>query len=206
LAAVLRGAGRVFERSWSKVGPTNEFSRRVVIEPWPEGGIAVELCAEPDERRALARRFGLLALHALTARGRVERVAGSRELRFEGWLEATLEQECVVSLEPVPASLREPVERRYLPGQAQAAPAGPAVLVADDDDEDEVELVSGRTIDVGEAIAEELALALDPYPRAPAAEELIAADLGDGVSFGAVAEPAEQPFAVLHRLEDKHAR
>ncbi len=198
------------------MGPTNEFSRPVVIEPWPEGGIAVELRADGDERRALARRFGLLALHELQAQGRLERIPGSREIRLTGWLEAALEQACVVSLEPVPAQIRQPLERRYLrseglPGGERAAPGGPAVLVADEDDEGEVELVSGRRIDLGEAVAEELALALDPYPRAPGAAELVAADLGaadlgQGVSFGVVDEPAEQPFAALRRLEERHAR
>jgi uncharacterized metal-binding protein YceD (DUF177 family) len=188
------------------VGPTNEFSRPVVIEPWPAGGIAFELRAEAGDRRALARRFGLLALDRLEARGRLERVAGSREIRLTAWLEAALEQECVASLEPVPATLRQAVERRYLRSEGAGAPDGPPVLVADEDDEDEVELVHGRTIDLGEAIAEELALALDPYPRAPGAEPLIAAELGPEVSFGDVVEPAEQPFAALRPLEEKHAR
>ena len=52
-------------------------------------------------------------LDALRASGRLERGDDSHELRFHGWLEAELAQACVVSLEPVPASIRQPVERRY---------------------------------------------------------------------------------------------
>jgi uncharacterized metal-binding protein YceD (DUF177 family) len=188
------------------VKPTNEFSRPVVIEPWPEGGIAVALAAEPGERRALARRFGLLGLHLLKAEGRLERLAGSHEIRFAGTLEAALEQECVVSLEPVPAQLHAAFVRRYLPDPRGARPDGPVVLVAEADDEDEVELVGGRTIDLGEALAEELALALDPYPRAPAAAALVAAEPAPGVSFGAAEAPGERPFAGLERRDEKHAR
>jgi uncharacterized metal-binding protein YceD (DUF177 family) len=192
------------------LAPRNEFARPVVIDPLPDAGIAVELCADAGERRALARRFGLLALDALRATGRLERGDDSHELRFRGWLEAELAQACVVSLEPVPASIRQPVERRYrridpAAASALAAEDDTVWVIGEDDEESEVELVSGRTIDLGEAIAEELALALDPYPRAPSADDLVAEDLGPHISFGA-AEPAETPFAALRQLTEKRAR
>jgi uncharacterized metal-binding protein YceD (DUF177 family) len=182
----------------------------VTIDPLPEAGIAVELCADAGERRALARRLGLLELDALRACGRLERGDDSHELRFHGWLEAELAQACVVSLEPVPARIRQPVERRYRRIDPAAAPGVVAGAAQEDTvwvigEETEVELVSGRTIDLGEAIAEELALALDPYPRAAAADDLVAQDLGPHVSFGA-AEPAETPFAALRQLTEKRAR
>lgn len=193
------------------MAPRNEFARPVVIDPLPDAGIAVELCADAGERRALARRFGLLELDTLRATGRLERGDDSHELRFHGRLEAELAQACVVSLEPVPASIRQPVERRYR--RLDPAGASGAIAARDDtiwvigehDEESEVELVSGRTIDLGEAIAEELALALDPYPRAAAADDLVAEDLGPHISFGA-AEPAETPLAALRQLTEKRAR
>ena len=195
------------------MAPRNEFARPVAIDPLPEAGIAVELCADAGERRALARRLGLLELDTLRASGRLERGDDRHELRFHGWLEAELAQACVVSLEPVPARIRQPVERRYRridPAAAPDAAAGAAQegtvwVIGEDAEETEVELVSGRTIDLGEAIAEELALALDPYPRAAAADDLVAQDLGPHISFGA-AEPAETPFAALRQLTEKRAR
>jgi len=192
------------------VVPRNEFARPVVIDPWPEAGIAVELIAEPAERRALARRFGLLELDLLRARGRLERGADSRELCFRGVLEAEVVQACVVSLEPVATSIREPIERRYrrdpvAGGDARAAHDRVVWVAEDDDEESEVEIVSGRTIDLGEAVAEELALALDPYPHAGDAADLVGADLGPDITFGA-AEPGESPFAALRQLQKKRAR
>jgi uncharacterized metal-binding protein YceD (DUF177 family) len=191
------------------LAPRNEFARPVVIDPMPDSGIAVELCADAGERRALARRFGLLELDALRATGRLERGDDSHEIRFHGWLEAELAQACVVSLEPVPARIRQAVERRYrrvAPAAGPGASAAPVevVWIGEDDEESEIELVSGRTIDVGEAIAEELALALDPYPRAAAADDLVAQDLGPHISFGR-AEPVETPFAALRQLTEKRA-
>jgi uncharacterized metal-binding protein YceD (DUF177 family) len=191
------------------VAPRNEFARPLVIEPWPDAGIAVELSADPGERRALARRFGLLELRSLRVAGRLERGDDRQELWFQGWLEAEVVQACVVTLEPVPATIRQRVERRYRraePG-AEAGTASPhrVWLVNENEDEVEVDIVTGRTIDLGEAMAEELALALDPYPRAVDADDLVLQDLGPNISVGAE-PPAESPFAALRQLQEKRAR
>jgi uncharacterized metal-binding protein YceD (DUF177 family) len=192
------------------VASKNEFPRPLVIEPWPDAGIAVGLAADPGERRALARRFGLLELRSLAIEGRLDRGDDSRELRFHGWLEAEVVQACVVTLEPVPATIRQPVERRYRraePGAevGTARPPHHIWLLDEDEDEDEVEIVTGRTIDLGEAMAEELALALDPYPRTADADDLVLQDLGPNISVGAE-QPAENPFAALRQLGEKRAR
>jgi uncharacterized metal-binding protein YceD (DUF177 family) len=187
------------------VALTKEMSRRLLIEPWPDGGVSVDVSADAAERRSLAERFDLLDVHALRGHGRLER--SGAELVLRGWLEAEVVQECVVSLEAVPARIRQPVERRYRLGGTSDArgrfePHGAVVL---DDDEAEVEPVVGREIDVGEAFAEELGLALDPYPRACGASALESAALGPHVSVGAEARPST-PFAALRQWQDKHAR
>jgi hypothetical protein len=185
--------------------PTNEFSRRLVIDPWPGGAMSVDVGADAAERRALAARFDLLEVPALRGHGRLERRGD--EVILRGWLDADVVQECVVTLEPAPAHIRQPIERRYRLGgtreaaQARYEPHGTVVL---DDDADEVESVIGREIDVGEAFAEELGAALDPYPRAPGAL-LDASDLGPHVSVGS-ADRLDMPFAALRRLQEKHAR
>jgi uncharacterized metal-binding protein YceD (DUF177 family) len=166
----------------------------------------VDLNADAAERQALASRFDLLEVCGLRGHGRLERRGA--ELVLRGWLEADVVQECVVSLEPVPARVRQPVERRYRLGGTSAAartrfePHGTVVL---EDDEDDVEPVIGREIDLGEAFAEELGLALEPYPRAPAAAALESGDLGPHVSVGSEDRP-DKPFAALRQLQEKHAR
>ena len=188
------------------MAPRNEFARPVVIEPWPEGGVAVELAADPAELRALARRFDLLELGSLSATGRLEQRAPGDEIWFVGRLEAEAVQACVVSLEPVPASLRQPIERGW---RRVAAPIAPGVAAAPPTlwlvDEDELEPLTGRTIDLGEVVAEEMALALDPYPRRADAEALVSERLGPNISFGAAAPP-EPPLAALAQLKDRRAR
>jgi uncharacterized metal-binding protein YceD (DUF177 family) len=188
------------------VSLTNEFSRRLLVEPWPDEGMAVDVSADTAERRSLAERFDLLEVRALRGHGRLERHGA--ELVLRGCLEAEVVQECVVSLEPVPARIRHPVERRYRLGgtgdatRARFEPHGTIVL---DDNEAEVEPVIGRKIDVGEAFAEELGLALEPYPRAPGASALESGALGSYVSVGSEDRPSE-PFAALRQLQEKHAR
>jgi uncharacterized metal-binding protein YceD (DUF177 family) len=187
--------------------PTNEFSRRVTIDPWPDAGVNVNVTADPVERRAVARRFDLVEVRSLHGYGRIERLEGAAELVFRGWLEADVVQTCVASLEPVPARIRRPVERRYRPGAAHAAALArlqPSGSIDLDDAEDEVEPLIGREIDLGEALAEELALALDPYPRAAGAAMVETEALGPHVTLGR-AEPGK-PFAALRQLQDKHPR
>jgi uncharacterized metal-binding protein YceD (DUF177 family) len=187
--------------------PTNEFSRSVAIEPLPDGGIAVDVTADAAERRALARRFDLLEVRSLRGHGRLERDDDPAEVVLRGWLEAEVVQECVVSLEPVPARLCQTVERRY---RRSGAPPSeperfqPAGVIDLDDGEDEVDPLSGPEIDLGESFAEELGLALDPYPRAPGAAAIEATALAPYVRLGR-AEPS-RPFAALQQLGRKHAR
>ena len=189
--------------------PTNEFSRKLVVDPWPEAGIDVDVSADPAERQALARRFDLLEVRSLRAHGRIERLEQPAELVFRGWLAADLVQTCVLSLEPVPATIRQAIERRYRPGSAAAdrerlQPKGAIHLDDEDAEDDEVEPVNGREIDLGEAIAEEFGLALDPYPRALGAAAIEPEALGPHVSLGQ-AEP-EKPFAALRQLREEHPR
>lgn len=180
----------------------NEFSHAVTVAPWPEGGIAVDLAAGPAERAALAARFGLLEITALAGRGRLERAPDGREIRFRGRLEAEVVQSCVVSLEPVATAVAEAVERRFWLGPDPVPEPD-----VDDADADAVELepLAGDTIDLGEVIAEELLLALPPYPRADDAYALLP-PLDADVTFGTDAEPARQPFAALRALYEERTR
>ncbi len=185
--------------------PTNEFSRRLAIDPWPDDAIRADVSAEPPERQALAERFGLLAVRSLCGRGRLERRSEPGELVLRGWLEADVVQACVISLEPVPARLRQRVERRYQ--QIEAGRSGhlqPHVMEELADDEEVVKTAIGGVIDVGEAFAEELGLALDPYPRAKGAAldvDALAPHLSVGSAHG-----AGTPFAAGRQLREKDAR
>ena len=166
-----------------------EFSRERRLDQIGAGETRVEIAADAGERAALAERFGLLGIESLEARYAIRSEAAG--IRATGHLSARVTQACVASHEPVPASIEEDFDLRFLPeGEAGA---------------DEIELseqecdtifYTGGAIDLGEAAAETLALALDPFPRSAGAEAALKA-------AGVLGEDEAGPFSALAALRDK---
>lgn len=151
-----------------------ELSRVLAVERLPA---AVTVEADAAERAALARRYNIPAVERLSCRLTLRR---SRDTVFaEGDLRAEVVQTCVVSLDPVAQSVREVFTVRFVPEGEE---------IGDEDPESPDELpYAGTTIDVGEAVAEQLALALDPYPRRPDAVMDPSADAEGLGAFAALA-------------------
>ncbi len=123
----------------------------------PEG-LEILVEANPDECAALARRFGLPAIHALTCRFRLRPLAGGA-IAADGALRAEVVQVCVVSAEDFPATVTEAFTVRFVPAGTEDDDPDPELV-------DEIPYAAGR-LDLGEAAAEQLALALDPFPHKP---------------------------------------
>lgn len=145
-----------------------------------------QIAASAEECAALARRFRILGISAFTASLALRREEDGA-IRAEGHIEAEVTQECVISLEPVEQRVSAPVHLRFLPPGVPPAedPEGP----------DEIE-TDGEVMDLGEAVAEQLALALDPFPRRPDAvlpPDVLAPE-------ETPADTASSPFALLARL------
>ncbi len=171
-----------------------EFSRPVAVETVKEeAAFAIE--AKPDERENLARRLGVVSVDSLSADLRLIRLMGAM-VRLEGQLNAEVTQSCVVTLAPVRSRIAAPLDRRYGPAEAlDEADADAEDAGLEDDDVPEV-LVEG-VIDLGEAVSEQLALEIDPFPRAEGAEF-------SGYSSGPEpTEEAKSPFAQLGDLLKK---
>lgn len=146
--------------------PPAEFSRPIAADQIGPQETERSISANEAERARLAERFGLLALDRLTASLRLTRGrAGLVNVRGE--LEADVVQACVVTLEPVRSELRERFTVVF--GAIRPVPDGEVVIGLDEEDPAE-ELTDGR-IDLGEVVAQQLAVALDPYPRAPGADD-----------------------------------
>jgi hypothetical protein len=164
-----------------------EFSRQVHIDRLPPGEAEFEIVAAPAERVALARRFGLIDLPRLEARLRLTRLAGGL-VRLSAVLSADVVQECVVTLEPVANRVEDQASLLF----GAAAEAGGEVVLSGE--AEPVEPLSEGVIDLGEVVAQQLSLALDPYPRAPGVETPLAA-----TPPGAPASP----FAALAKWKGK---
>ncbi len=162
-----------------------EFSRSIELSRIGSTELHETLVASPAEREALARRFGLEALDSLTANLRIKRV-GRSVVRLDGDLAAEVTQSCVVTLAPVKSRIAESFTQLYAP----PGPAPEAEVVIDVEAEDLPETLHGEVLDLGEAVAQQLAVAIDPYPRAPDARLEAggpAKDAGEASPFAALA-------------------
>ena len=147
----------------------------------------------PDsaERTKLAADLDLLALYALELTGEI-RPVGRDELHLDATLTARADQPCSITLAPVPATVNEPVRRRYVAGLS--VPEGEEVEMPEDDTVEPMPEI----IDLAEIAAEALSLALPLYPRAPGAELGEAVHSGDGVT--PLSDADVKPFAGLKGL------
>lgn len=142
---------------------TPEFSRMLDVRQ--VSGRAVTLTATPEERAALARRLGIVRIDRLEAEVSLDRAG--EVVTAEGTLAADIVQACAVSAEDLPSQVREGFSFRFVPASEHRQPDEEVELDAEDCDEIEY---SGSTVDVGEAVAQSLALAIDPFATGPEAE------------------------------------
>lgn len=171
----------------------HEFSRRHRLGSTEARSL--ELRARPDECVALAARLRIPAVERLEAWLTLTPETGGTT-RLRGRLRADVVQECVVTLGPVPQSMEVALDLRLLP---------PGTPATDDDPDspDEIETF-GDAVDLGEVVAEQLALALDPYPRAPDATippELDGGALEPEANMEDTPLERPNPFAALSRLK-----
>ncbi|TXH36858.1 MAG: DUF177 domain-containing protein [Rhodospirillaceae bacterium] len=138
-----------------------EFSRFITLDKISMTETGRHIAADAAERAALATRFDLLGLDRLEADLRLRRT-GAKVIRLVGHLSADVVQSCVVSLNPVPARLDVDFEMFF----SEDVGATEADLTVEYDQDDPPEPVQGGQIDLGEVVAEQLGLNLDPYPRA----------------------------------------
>lgn len=171
-----------------------EFSRPVSAETIGQRDRLHEIEATEGERAALARRFGLVAVEAFRATVRLRRVSKGL-IEAKGSFLADVVQTCVVTLEAVPARLAE--EFTVLYSAAPPRPQREVVVAAEADDPPEA--ITGGLIDLGETAVQQMALALDPYPRAPGAE--VPAGERDA---SAAEEGRFNPFSVLAERRKRH--
>jgi len=152
-------------------------------------GAEITVAAKSDELARLAQWAEVDAVTRFEARITLGKSSQTR-FTYEAELSADIVQSCVVTLEPVHSHVERSFSRSLHLTVGRAADREATVIVAPGDDDAPEDIGSPR-YDLAAPLLEELALAIDPYPRAP------------GVAFEApaAARPAdESPFAVLKKL------
>jgi uncharacterized metal-binding protein YceD (DUF177 family) len=157
-----------------------EFSRPVALDRIGPRGLDITVEATASECSALAMRMNLPAVLSLACVFHLIRESSDRVVA-RGVLRGQVICTCVVSLEEFDAHIEEVFQVRFVPSGEESEDIDP-----DSDDEIPFE---GTLVDLGEAAAEQLGLALDPYPRMPGVEMPPAED-----------DPEPHPFAALRRL------
>ena len=168
----------------------NGFAHRLPLDQIRDGD-RLDIVADEEERQLVSGRLGLLSLDRLEAHAVLTR-EGQR-VGAKGRLKAALCQACVATGDLVPAHIDEPFVLLFVP-----APTGGG-------QDEEVELGEGdldtifhdgSAIDLGGAIADTLALSLDPYPRSAGADAALR-------EAGVLTEEEASPFAALAALKEK---
>ena len=170
----------------------NEFARLVRLDTLGEGERTIAITANQEERAALARRFRLVAIDRLEAEVRMARTG--KVVRLRGSVTAEVTQSCVASGEPLPTTVSEPFALRFVP--AGEAPDDPVEEIGLSEEDCDTLFYEDAAIDIGEAVAETMILALDPFPRHPDADAILRA-------AGVLKEEDAGPFAALKALRGR---
>ena len=162
----------------------------VAVADIPETGRRVELSPDAAIRAAVAKTADVVAVPRLEATFDLAR-HGHDGMRVTGRLSATVEQNCVVTLEPMQSEIEEAIDLVFAPprppsegDKAEDAGEGHA-------DIDGPEALHDGVLDLGALATEFLILGIDPYPRKPGA-------VFDAPPAG---DPAAHPFAALAALK-----
>lgn len=173
---------------------SQEFSRFVEADSVGTHRMERRITANPEERAALAKRFGLIGIDRLEAVLSLKRV-GNGVIHVSGELEAEVIQACVVTLVPVPAKVAEAFSADFADEDRRKSADTDLDFEADDPPEP----IRNGHIDLGELAAEQLALALDPYPRAPGAA--IPAEFSPDPDAGEEPQRPINPFSILKKTQ-----
>ncbi len=157
-----------------------ELHHPVALDRIGPNGAAVAVDAGPGELPAIAARLCIVSLAKLHCTFKLRRI-GATTIEAQGALSAQVTETCVVTLDTFDHDVQETFTVHFVPSGTED----------DDPDPEAIDQIpfNGGAIDLGEAAVEQLALALDPYPRKPGA--VLPHDLA--------AEP-EGPFAGLSAL------
>jgi uncharacterized metal-binding protein YceD (DUF177 family) len=169
--------------------PEPEFSRFIDIRHIDDR--LQTLVATPQECAALARRFSLVSMGNLAAHLTLSRDGAA--ITATGRLEAAIVQPCAISAEDLKVRVSEPLSLRFIPDTALPGPEEEIELTEDACDEIPF---SGDRFDLGEAVAQSLALAIDPFATGPDAERVRR-------EAGLLGEGQAGPFAALAALKGK---
>ena len=171
-----------------------EFSRVVDVTALQGKRTEMILEASEEECAALARRFGVERISNFKATVVLTPYSSGNKVVMKASFGADVLQACVVTLEPLTNRAQGEFVAEFVPDAFLETSGEIEFDVAQDDPPEPI--IDGK-IEIGELIAQNLGLEIDPFPRAPGV-------VFDGLRVGADDEseaPRRNPFAVLEKLK-----
>lgn len=169
----------------------SEFTRQLklgdILTLQSRREIRRNISAQPVECDSLAKRFGLEAIDNLNAEVIIRPWNGSG-VRVSGTINADVTQMCVVSLKPIKQKLCENFVSFFEQPSTQHEEVNIDTPVHIEDPEN----ITSEGIDIGELVAQQLSLVLDPYPHIPGAV------LPESTNT-TMLMPRKSPFAILQK-------
>lgn len=176
--------------------PKTGYSRILQVADLPKNrpyDFALSLSA--DELTAVADDLDILSVKKLRFEGSLE-FNDQGELVLSADLGVTVEQACVVSLEPVKTRIDTDVRRRFIEDMS-ALDEEHQMLPEDDENTDPLTEI----VDLGMVMLEAIALNLPAFPRKDGVELKQRTFAGPGVT--PMSDEETKPFAGLAALKDK---
>ncbi|OUJ14091.1 DUF177 domain-containing protein [Acetobacter okinawensis] len=179
-----------------------EFFRPLAVRRIGMLGTDMTVEATPDECGKVARRLGLQDVAMLRCRYRLKD-DGRGVVTAEGAMAVRFTQTCVVSMEAFEDMMAGSFVVRFVPAAQFVEPDVPDMDAIDEIPYD------GQDIDLGEAVVEQFALDLEPYPHAPDVALppglIMDEEEADRLGLAEEAEKKASPFAGLARWRGGNA-
>ncbi|MEO0729236.1 MAG: DUF177 domain-containing protein [Pseudomonadota bacterium] len=184
-------------------------ARLTALDDWsvrldhiPRAGRSIAREATASERQVLAREYDIPSVEHVSAE--LDLKSTTQGCRMTGSVRAKITLTCGVTLEPVQQTIEEDIAVDWLRApnaiantQQHGSPNRASDVAFDALDEDDPEPVTNGRLDLGRYVAETIASAIDPFPRAPDAT------LDQDEAVGPEADDADEPspFAALAALK-----
>lgn len=176
---------------------TNGLQLIVPLKDLAGEPVLFDLRASAADEAELRRRFKLVGLEAVQANGTIYPLQGGAGLLVEGRVHAQVTQNCVVTLEPVVQTVDERFSLEFGATLDVLDEATGEMIILPEQEQPDPMPEGG--LNVGELVAEQLALAIDPYPRKADADlQAVLRQLGIDPDAGKT-----NPFAALAALKTK---
>jgi uncharacterized metal-binding protein YceD (DUF177 family) len=165
---------------------SDEFIKEIQIDKIPAKGVHCKLQASGATLVDIASRLDVRAVEELVADLKAEKAG--KHITVRGRIIARVEQQCVISLEPMFSDIDEQVDITFTTEDETPEFTEEGEMIVNLDLPEPLE---GNVLDLGDLAIQQLSLAIDPYPRKAGAEPV--KDTGT--------QPDISPFAALKELK-----